>query len=570
MFAPREQALSTALPGGRKARERHTSPMTSDTLTSYILLIAVSLSALTADILHLVTPADRYLETLRTFQDSTPELQAQSGMPLASEIPDRASRTQPAAATWLLAMAPPYQSISAPAQVTDVPSNAIAIAPGTTIQHLVNISPPGTAFLLKAGLHRLQSVQPKDGNTFLGESGAIMSGARLLTGFLRQSNYWFVSGQTQQSSPAGECKAGYPRCGYAEDVYIDDVLQKHVDRLSDVVPGTFYFDYAADRIYIGQDPAGHIVEAAVARTAFQGVASSVTIRGLTIEKYATPTQVGTIMASLANSWTIEGNDVRWNHGVGVVAGPSGKVRSNNIHHNGQLGIAADGSFVLIESNEIAWNNTAGYEPGFEGGASKFAETQDLTVRANYVHHNYGAGLWTDIDNIRTTYEDNTVTDNEEAGIFHEISYSAVIRNNKVYRNGTAYSTWLWGAQILIANSQGVEVTGNTISVGVQGGNGISLIQQNRGSGRYGQWKTLNNYIHHNDITYLGRSGQSGAVADYEEQAMLNGNNHFDHNTYHFGAEPDRWFWGAEVSFAGMHAVGQELGGKADRVVIPAP
>ena len=57
------------------------------------------------------------------------------------------------------------------------------------------------------------------------------------------------------------------------------------------------------------------------------------------------------------------------------------------------------------------------------------------MRDNHVHHNEGPGLWTDIDNIHTLYEGNLVEHNANVGIFHEISYDAVIRNNIVRDNG---------------------------------------------------------------------------------------------------------------------------------------
>ena len=274
------------------------------------------------------------------------------------------------------------------------------------------------------------------------------------------------------------------------------------------------------------------------------------------------------MGARAPNWIIEDNIVRWNHGVGVVVGPSSQMRRNHIHHNGQLGVAADGSFALVEDNEIAYNNTVGYDAKWEAGGSKFAETQDLTVRDNYVHHNYGPGLWTDIDNIRTTYEGNLITDNDESGIYHEISYSAVIRNNRVYRNGKTFDPWMWGAQILIAGSQDVEVSGNTVVVGPGGGHGIGLIQQDRGTGRYGPYQVRNNYVHHNDVTYMDNdSGWSGAVADDDEVGMLNGNNRFDYNSYHFTGDPIRWTWGDEKSWAAFQALGQEAHGTIDNQVV---
>src|SRR6185295_4962399 len=144
----------------------------------------------------------------------------------------------------------------------------------------------------------------------------------------------------------------------------------------------------------------------------------------------------------------------------------------------------------------AYNNTAGYLWQWEAGGTKFALTRNLVVRNNFVHHNYGPGLGTDINNIDTLYEANTVSDNEQAGIFHEISYRATIRYNTVARNGYAYHAWLWGAGIQIAASPDVEVHDNTL---VDNAHGIAAIQQNRGSGTYGMHSVDNLYVHNNTI-----------------------------------------------------------------------
>ena len=51
----------------------------------------------------------------------------------------------------------------------EIPTNAVVIDPGMNIQSAVSKYPPGTAFRLKAGMHRLQSIVPKDGMAFYGE-----------------------------------------------------------------------------------------------------------------------------------------------------------------------------------------------------------------------------------------------------------------------------------------------------------------------------------------------------------------------------------------------------------------
>ena len=55
------------------------------------------------------------------------------------------------------------------------------ISPGDDIQARVDAAPPGTTFLLTAGVHRMHSIVPKNGDVFTGEPGAVLSGARLLT-----------------------------------------------------------------------------------------------------------------------------------------------------------------------------------------------------------------------------------------------------------------------------------------------------------------------------------------------------------------------------------------------------
>ena len=68
-------------------------------------------------------------------------------------------------------------------------------------------------------------------------------------------------------------------------MFLDNTPLKPVDALSKVVPGTFYFDYAADKIYIADNPTGHTIEAGKLTDAFHGSATNVTVQNLVIEKY---------------------------------------------------------------------------------------------------------------------------------------------------------------------------------------------------------------------------------------------------------------------------------------------
>jgi hypothetical protein len=59
-----------------------------------------------------------------------------------------------------------------------LPADAIRIAPGQSIQAAVNANPANTAFVIASGVHQRQEISPKNGNRFVGESGAVLDGEK--------------------------------------------------------------------------------------------------------------------------------------------------------------------------------------------------------------------------------------------------------------------------------------------------------------------------------------------------------------------------------------------------------
>jgi parallel beta-helix repeat protein len=448
------------------------------------------------------------------------------------------------------------------AQVSVVSAQATtAISPGQSIQAAVDAYPAGTAFTIKAGVHRLQSVAPKSGDSFTGEPGAVLSGARVLTAFTRSGALWVASGQTQEGAQHGECVADYPRCTRPEDLFIDNVMLRHVGSVGEVGPGRWFFDYAADKIYFADDPTGRTVETGVTPFAFKSSANDVTIRNLTIEKYASPNSDGTINAIGGARWVVEDNVVRWNHGSGIRTGDYMIARRNKVLANGHYGFNGQGDNILIEGNEIAYNSTTGVNPFWGAGGSKWTRTYRLVVRNNFVHHNNAKGLWTDIDNRETLYEGNIVEDNAMSGIFHEISYAATIRNNQLSRNGFAIPQKLRGGAITVTSSPDVEIYGNKMT-----GNhaGITINQDDRGAGAYGRYEVRNLNIHDNTVTQkdAGRAAGLGGSDPNFDQFAPAANNRFDHNTYLLGPDA-RFQWGSTgMTWTQWHTVGQDLTGSA--------
>lgn len=457
------------------------------------------------------------------------------------------------------------------AEATGWSQTSVTLSPGANIQAAVDANPENTQFLLQPGTYRLQSVQPKTGDSFVGQNKPLLSGAQILTNFVRSGNLWVAGGQTQHGQTNGFCDSEHPMCAYPEDLYFDSVPLLHVASLAQVVSGAWYFDYAANNIYFFDNPAGHVVEASVTRSAFSGSANNVMISGLIIEKYAVPAQFGAIGDQYpGNNWTVTSNEVRLVHGAGISLANGSQATLNYVHDNGQKGIGGTGTNILIQGNLVAFNNWAGFDPSWEAGGMKFAATTNLVVRGNTVHDNVGPGLWTDIGSINTLYENNVVAHNTNGpGIQDEISYSAVIRNNTVYNNSIPQPGWLWGSQIMIQNSQNDQVYGNIVQTPATGGNAIGIIQQNRGSGTYGPYLAQNNSVHNNTVSFMNGWGASGTIADYNVAGLIqSGNNTFDYNAYHVLNDYGyNWSWG----YGGLQwnvfqqTSGQEQHGTIDNV-----
>ena len=271
------------------------------------------------------------------------------------------------------------------------------------------------------------SITPKNNDVFLGLSlGAVLNGSQLVTSWMKSGGYWVASNQPQlipQTTDACYVSAS-TACQFADALFLDNTPLNRVMTLFQVVPGTFYRDYASKQIYIADDPTGHTMEVIVCARpilASETGVDGVTIQGLTIEKFA-----GNIDGAVEGrpTWTIQNNEVRLNHGDGIKAG--GRKLGNYSHDNGDFGL--EGGYATtamdVENNEFAFNNWADF---LNGGGAKFEYATNLIVRYNYSHDNNGPGFHTDADSANVLYEYNHTKNNTYAGIQYEISWDDIIR-----------------------------------------------------------------------------------------------------------------------------------------------
>jgi parallel beta-helix repeat protein len=397
---------------------------------------------------------------------------------------------------------------------------------------------PGTTFCLARGVHHLLSpVVPKDGDTFRGARGAVLSGAVELR-FNQAGSVWVAAAPSLSSGGEGECQREFPQCSQPNDVFWDGRPLRRTSQLAGLKGGSYYVDPTAKTITVARNPRGHKVEESVGQGAFKGWRTGVddvTIRGLRIEKFANPAGLGAINAR--PSWRVIGNTIRLNHGTGVQ--DAHVIRGNRIVENGQLGVVVSfGTNVVISNNLIAFNNYAGYDPNWEAGGAKWVRSKHVLVQRNRVVGNRGPGLWSDGDDIYITYANNRITGNTGPGILHEISYNALIRDNVVRRNGSDGGGWVDGAGILLSNSSNVRVEHNVVS---RNRDGIGLTQTDRGSGTYGPYEIRNDIVRGNRITM--DKGHTGLVQNVGDSSFFTQKgNAFDRNVYYLGCGSAYFAW----------------------------
>ncbi len=441
---------------------------------------------------------------------------------------------------------------SAAATQTQSPADDgwIRLKPGDDVATIVQKAPAGAKFILTAGLYRNVTITPHDGQTFVGENGAVLSGAIPISGWRNEKGLWVADGYPAPQYSYGEGRDGLAQ--FREDLFVDGKPYLRVADYSQLGPGSFLYDNGS--VWISDNPSGRETLAADTEAAFKGGTSTgVTISNLTIRYYASMAQHGAIEAQTTRDWTIDKIVSEKNHSAGLAAGSGMKITGSNFQENGQLGIhAQDVSGLTVTDSRFSGNNYAGFDPTWDAGGIKILTSTNVAIFSSCIFGNFGAGIWMDWDNKGFSISDNTVIDNSLIGVQSEASRSGEISHNTVaYNNVAKRKDGYWGAEILIQNSSGIDVHENKVLSSF--GSGIGMIYDERGEGRYGKQNTINNSVKKN-IVIMQSAGLNGFAASADKANQYNGSNVFDFNSY-YATSPeylqytwnDSWFTQAYIS-----------------------
>jgi hypothetical protein len=350
-------------------------------------------------------------------------------------------------------------------------------------------------------------------------------------------------------------------------------------------PATAYLDPSPGDVFIGEY--GAVVDGQHLRKeafSYRYGPKPVTIKNLTIENFVSNGIGG------GNGWTIEHNEVRSNGGDGVWLGSVN--RNNYVHHNHHGGMVSGfgQSGMVVENNEIAFNNTDSVRDEPDAGG-KMVAVQGVDYSHNWVHDNYGNGIWCDINCYGLNIHHNLVERNVMVGIALEISYDAEIHDNVLHDNGIVDSRCVEGYRcwftdlggISVFNSSNVRVHGNIVEDA--NGHGIVGRQDDRRrcdtgnvhTGRFcrGDYVVKNLQVYGNRIQaptdsrmYQFGDGKSSpfvlsGITGPAELFENTYNNRFYANSYQVPALTGNWFkWIGDtvITWSRWHAAGLDVDG----------
>ena len=478
------------------------------------------------------------------------------------------------------------RALSMPAVACETGGGGVNVATTDNLQTLINANPDGTVFCLQAGTHRPATnagYTPKAGNVFQGVgANAIVSGGKTITGFTTSGSNYVADGflPSAPTDNRGNCRAEYPLCEQSHDVYLNGVWLEKVGSQGALAAGKVYLDYPNNKIYIRDNPSGQTVEQAWATKLFSGSVTNVQIKNLTIQMTAGNAQTGAIGIT-GTGWIINNNEIKWNHGTGLLTTVGYTATGNKVHHNGQSGVGGNG-IVVFDRNEVSHNNTAGYNDLWEAG-NKFGNYEGtqhkLTATNNYFHDDFGPGIWCDINCGETLIANNYVAHEWGQGIFYEISCGpAIIRDNTVVGN--------YVAGISSSASKNVEVYNNKVytdpdyvhplkGTTIPDQRGIWHYQQDRPefSTVCGTHDQTNINTHDNQVELNGPDsaygGKNGLWTDTKRTDIYSSKgNSFSNNTYYDTDSSTGWEfqwnicgdWPCSVNFDGWQSAGQDTTG----------
>lgn len=336
-----------------------------------------------------------------------------------------------------------------------------ATNPFRTINHAVAVAQPGDAIEVRGGVYH-ESVQVFEKEVHIRaatNANVVLDGADEVSEFVASNGDWYSPGWTTEfeTNVGPMVYADEPVAGYPDQVFLDDQPLQQVLSRGSVRPGTFFHDTVRDRLWIGNDPNGRLVEASTLKWGiYLNQADGSSLTNLTVRRYATEFHQEGAVRAYADHLRLSGLTTEYNAYIGTsLIGDDIIVTDGRFRHNGYIGLHGDSlSNVVVDRAVITHNNAEGFSGHHSAAGLKFTRATGIVVRNSDVTDNDGPGLWTDIDSSGITFTGNFVTHNKRSGVQIELSNNVTVSDNVVARSGEA-GVW-------VLESQSVNVWHNAV------------------------------------------------------------------------------------------------------------
>ena len=366
-------------------------------------------------------------------------------------------------------------------------------APYRTINKAVAVAASGDTVVLRHGVYR-ETVYIY-GKAVRIESApgerAVMEGAGEVTGFTASGGDWYAGWTKEFETNTGPMVlAGKPEAGHPDQVFLNGTPQRQVLSRGEVVPGTFFHDKPADRIWIGSDPTGKLVEASdLSYALYLNKAHGSRLTNVTVRRYGTEGRHMAAIRAYSDNIVVSGVKSELNAYTGLSAIGNGiVVRDSVFKDNGYIGLHGHLiTTLVIERVSIFGNNKAGFDPHHSAAGMKVTNSTGITVRDSDVSRNDGPGIWTDLSVKYVSLVRNLTEYNGRSGIEIELSSHVNAVGNVSVGNGEA---GIW-----VLESQEVQVFHNALY-----GNRRDIWVEE------GPRAEVQNVRIHNNIFGLGRDG----------------------------------------------------------------
>lgn len=365
-------------------------------------------------------------------------------------------------------------------------ASGTTLAEPTTLESAIDRVVTGDAIILRGGTYRVGGLQFNQGITIqpYADEHPVLKGTVVATNWITQSNgLWRTSwSHLFPAKPADWWRreregTKTPFYRFNNDmVFVDGQLLTAVGWDGAVTTNSYFINYDAGQIYIGADPANHLIEI----TAYDGALLRTTspvhgktsdgkgpaIRGITFTQYAYRalevegkepvglSDPATYGKDVTNT-VLESDTISYCSRVaGYFRGDHFTMRHCLVSDTRTEGIYVIGSAdALLEKNIFRRNNIQQMTGYFPAAVKIFNQCYRATCRDNLViDQPYSNGIWYDVGNVDGVFVDNYV-ENAIDGFFFEISKRAICAGN-VFVNCDR------GVRVL--NSTNVQIYHNTL------------------------------------------------------------------------------------------------------------